>query len=192
MRIWLSDLLKIRGKDKKKKTETPDEAPIVLAGFGRVGHRIGEILSLIGKPFVALDSNALIVEKERANGYPVFYGDVRKPELLKAAGVSNARVIVVTLDDPNATEEVVSSIQKIYPEINIYARGHSLSQCRELRRLGASGAVSENVEASLELARMVLINIGVTKKKREAVLGDYRRSYHAQINNVTGLEKTKE
>ena len=178
-------------KSKAKTAETPVVAPIVLAGFGRVGHRIGEILSLVGQPFVALDSNAFIVEKERAIGHPVFYGDVRKPELLKAAGASNAQVIVVTLDDPDATEEVVSSLREIYPGINIYARGHSLSQCRELRRLGASGIVSENVEASLELARMVLKNIGVNEKKREAVLGDFRRSYHAQINDVTRLEKTK-
>ena len=178
-------LIKGQEKRKEKKAETPVEAPIVLAGFGRVGHRIGEILLLIGKPFVALDSNALIVEKERANGYPVFYGDVLKPELLKAAGASNAQVIVVTLDDPNATEEVVSSLRKIYPGINIYARGHSLSQCRELRRLGAFGVVSENIEASLELASMVLKNIGVDEKKREAVLGEFRRSYHAQIDDVS-------
>ena len=163
-----------------------------MAGFGRVGHRIGEILSIVGHPFVALDSNALVVEKERANGYyPVFYGDVRKPELLKAAGASNAQVIVVTVDDPKATEEVVSSLRKIYPGINIYARGHSLSQCRELRRLGAFGVVSENIEASLELARMVLINIGGNEKKREAVLREFRRSYHAQIDDVIRLEKTK-
>ena len=183
-------LIKTQDTRKIISTEKPVTAPIVLAGFGRIGHRIGEILSTANKPFVALDSDALIVKKERANGHPVFYGDVRNPELLKAAGASNAQIIIVTLNDSDATEQVVSSLRKTHPETNIYVRGHSLSQCRELRRLGASGAVSEHVEASLELARMVLINVGVNKKERDAILENFRRTYHAQIDDLIRSEKT--
>ena len=184
----------VKAKDKKRiiNVEKPVAAPIVLAGFGRVGCQIGEILSIAGKTFVALDSDALIVKKERSNGHPVFYGDVRKPELLEAAGAGNAQVIIVTLNDPDATEQVVLSLRKTHPGIRIYVRGHSLIQCRELRKLGASGAVSENVEASLELARMALITAGVDKKTWETLLENFRRTYHARIDNVIGLEKTKE
>jgi len=164
-------------------TEPPVEAPIVLAGFGRVGHRIGEILSLAGTPFVALDSDALTVSNERAKGHPVYYGDVRNPELLEAAGARSARIIIVTLNDADAAEQVVLSLRKTHPEVNIYVRGHSLDQCRELRRLGASGAVSENVEASLELSRMALVSVGYTKKELKAILDDFRRTYHAQIDD---------
>ena len=166
-----------------KKTEPPSEAPIVLVGFGRVGHRIGEILSLTGMSFVALDFNASIVEKERKKGHPVFYGDVRKPELLEAAGAKDAQIIIVTLNDPEATEQVVSSLSKTHPEIDVYVRGHSLIQCRKLRKMGATGAVSENIEASLELSSMVLANVGLTKTKRETIIGKFRRAYYAQIND---------
>ena len=166
-----------------KDTETPVEAPIVIAGFGRVGHRIGDILTLTGKSFVALDSNALIVSNERTKGHPVYYGDVRNPDLLEAAGARNAQIIIVTLNDPDAAEQVVSSLRKTHPETKIYVRGRSLDQCRELRRLGASGAVSVNVEASLELARMALVSVGYNKEKREAILDDFRRIYHAQIED---------
>lgn len=168
-----------------KGTELPVEAPIVIAGFGRVGHRIGEILSLAGKPFVALDSNAAVVSNERAKGHPVYYGDVRNPELLEAAGARNAEIIIVTLNDAYAAEQVVSSLRKTHPDTNIYVRGRSLEQCLELRRLGASGAVSVNVEASLELARMALISVGFNKEKRDAILNDFRRTYHAQIDGDT-------
>jgi len=185
-------LIKTQDTRKIRSTERPVVAPIVLAGFGRVGHQIGEIFSIAGKPFVALDSDALIVKKERANGHPVFYGDVRNPELLKAAGASNAQVIIVSLNDSDATDQVVSSLLKTHPETNIYVRGHSLSQCRELRRLGASGAVSEHVEASLELARMALINVGVNERERDAILGDFRRTYYTQIDDVIRSEKTKD
>lgn len=173
---------------KAKSTKKTVQAPIVIAGFGRVGHRIGEILTQAEKPFVALDFNAALVDKESAIGYPVFYGDVRKAELLKSAVAGNAKVIIVTLDDPRATEEVVETLHMNYPEISIYARGHSLSECRKLRKLGATGVVSENIEASLELAHMTLTNIGVSQKKSEAILGGFRRTYQAQINDVSSLE----
>ena len=166
-----------------KDAETPVEAPIVIAGFGRVGHRIGDILALTGKPFVALDSNASVVSIERAKGHPVYYGDVRNPDLLEAAGARHAQIIIVTLNDPDAAEQVVSSLRKVHPETKIYVRGRSLEQCRELRRMGASGAVSVNIEASLELARMALESVGYNKEKREAILDDFRQIYHAQIED---------
>lgn len=184
-------LIKDQNISHEQKSEIPLDVPIVLAGFGRVGHRIGEILSIAGKSFVALDSDALIVEKERANGHPVFYGDVCNPEILKISGASQAQIIIVTLNNPDASEQVVSSLRKIHPEINIYVRGHSLSRCRELRRQGASCVVSENVEASLELARMVLTETGVNEKKQTTILGDFRQKYHAQINDVVEFEKNK-
>ena len=162
----------------------PDDAPIVIAGFGRVGHRIGEILALADKPFVALDTDVTVVEKERKQGHPVFYGDACKPGILKAAGASDAEMIIVTLNDPDATELVVSSLRTMHPDKRIYARGHNLFQSQELRRLGASGVVSENIEASLELARMALTDIGIKKKRCEAIIDKFRESYHAQIDEL--------
>ena len=162
-------------------TETPTEVPIVLAGFGRVGHRIGDILKLIGKPFVALDCDARIVEAQRASGYPVFFGDVRKPDVLRAAGASNAQIIIVTLNDPHTTKDVLASLRQIYPEKKVYARGHSLQECRKLHRLGAAGVVSENMEASMELARMVLLQIGMESEELDRIVSEFRSNYHAQI-----------
>ncbi len=157
-------------------------APIVVAGFGRVGHRIGEILKLAETPFIALDSDAAVMERERKHGHAVFYGDVCKPEILQAAGASNAKVIIVTLNDPEATKQVVSSLRKIYPTKQIYARGHDLILSHELSKMGASGVVSENIEASIELARMAMTEMGVQTKIRETILENYRNQYHAQIN----------
>lgn len=175
-------LLNSQYSGEENNADVPVEAPIILVGFGRVGHRVGEILSLAGLPFVALDFDASVVEKERAKGHPVFYGDVRKPDLVEAAGAKNARIIIVTLNEPETTEQVLTSLRKSHPEVDIYVRGHSLVECRTLRKLGATGAVSENVEASLELANMVLIKTGFNEEKRETVIGSFRRTYHSQID----------
>jgi len=175
-------LLNSQYSGEENNADVPVEAPIILVGFGRVGHRVGEILSLAGLPFVALDFDASVVEKERAKGHPVFYGDVRKPDLVEAAGAKNARIIIVTLNERETTEQVLTSLRKSHPEVDIYVRGHSLVECRTLRKLGATGAVSENVEASLELANMVLIKTGFNEEKRETVIGSFRRTYHSQID----------
>ena len=177
-------LAKKQSEKKTEATEEPIAAPIVIAGFGRVGHRIGEILKVAGEPFVALDSDANIVELQRENGYPVFYGDVRKPEILKAAGASHANVLIITLNDQDATEQLVASLHKANPEMKIYARGRSLQDCLNLRELGATGVVSENLEASIELARTALKSSGTSKKTREAILEDFRDRYHAQLNST--------
>jgi len=176
-------ILKNKSSQSENNTETIAEASILLVGFGRVGHRVGEILSLAGMPFVALDFNASVVEKERSKGHRVFYGDARKPDLLEAAGAKNAQIIIVTLNDPEITKQVVSSLRKTHPDVDIYVRGHSMTECRKLRKVGASGAVSENVEASLELAHMALMNVGLDKTKRESIIERFRRSYYAQIDD---------
>ncbi|MDH5484466.1 MAG: cation:proton antiporter, partial [Gammaproteobacteria bacterium] len=165
----------------------PITAPIVLAGFGRVGRRIGEILTLADRHYVALDSDAALVEKERSNGFPVFYGDACNPELLKAAGANHAQLIIVTLNNPVASEQLVSTFRKSHPDTIIYARGHSLNQCRELRRLGASGAVSENIEASLELARLALTIVDGDHEKQQTILDGFRRKYYSQIDDISNL-----
>ena len=104
-----------------------------------------------------LDRDATVVEMEREKGHPVYYGDVRKPELFRSACARNAEVIIVTLDDPKATENLLVSLRELYPDTSIYVRGQNLDHCRKLRSLGATGVVSENFEASMELARKALI-----------------------------------
>lgn len=137
--------------------EEPAPSRIVVAGFGRVGRRIGEILTMAGKPYVAIDNNSSLVLRERAGGHRIFYGDVRRPEVLRSVGVADADLVIVTLDDFEATEDVVAALQQINADVTVLVRGHNAEQCRTLRKLGASLVVSENLEASLELAREAMI-----------------------------------
>jgi glutathione-regulated potassium-efflux system protein KefB len=159
-------------------------APIVLVGFGRVGHRIGQILARAGQPFVALDSDPALIARYRGRGNPVYFGDMRSPAVLNSVGAADARLIIVTLNDPDATQSLVAAIREQYPAVQIFARGHNLETCQSLSRLGAAGVVSENVEASLELSRMAMESIGVDAAKSEEVLSAFRRRYHSQIHET--------
>ena len=164
--------------------EGPSEAQVVLAGFGRVGRRIGEILQEANITFAALDCDPAVVAAERRKGQPVFYGDVCQPGILQAVGPAGPRVIIVTLNNPSSTKEVVASLRELYPGTSIFARGHDLDVCRELSRLGASGVVSENIEASVVLARMTLAKIGVDETISEEMLLEFQRKYEEQINHA--------
>ncbi len=154
---------------------------VVLAGYGRVGHRIGEIFNALNIAYVALDFDAKLVETERRKGAPLFFGDVRNPEVLKASGADNAEMIIVTLNEPETTELVVSSLKRNYPDKAIFVRGLNLTECRKLHDIGASGVVSETIEASVALARMALIKVGIQEEMRESYLNQFRETYQSQI-----------
>ena len=164
--------------------EKMPSAPIVILGFGRVGHRIGQILEFAKLPYVAVDHNPSLVAAERQRGRPVFFGDTQKAEILKRAGADETRLVIVTLDDFEATEQAVSTLQQLYPGTVILARGGDLQQCRMLRRLGVKVTVSENLSASLELARSALDLLGQESRNSEAILEQFRRQYYAQIETT--------
>jgi len=165
-------------------SEQPTPAPVVVAGFGRVGGRVGEMLQAAGISFVALDCDPSVVAVERKKGHPVFYGDVCQPGLLRTIGATGSKVIIVTLNDPLSTKKVITSLKELYPGFSIYARGHDLETCRELRRLGATGVVSENIEASVVLARMTMAKMGVEEKAAEDMLFEFQHKYQEQINDT--------
>ena len=178
---WAKSILKKDASIRRPPTEIPPVQPIVIAGFGRVGHRIGDILTLAAKPFVAIDIDPSIVNRSRANGHPVFYGDVCNTELLDSIGAGDASVVIVTVNDLKASKLIVSTLRKSNPDLSIFVRGKDSAECIDLQKQGASAAVSDNIEASIELARMGLTVLNVTEKEREKILANYAKKYYEQI-----------
>mgnify|MGYP001553124299 CR=1 FL=1 len=177
-------LAAMRARPPTANQEEPVTAPVVLAGFGRVGRRIGKVLSQAGVPYVAIDNDSSLVLEQRAKGYPVFYGDGRRPDVLRSIGIADARCVIVIIDDFEAGERIVATLREAHPHIEILARGHNATQCRRLRDLGATVAVSENLEASVELARAVLIHAGVAADEGEALLQAFRAEYYADVDEA--------
>jgi len=151
---------------------------IVILGFGKVGHLVGEIFEKRNITYVAVDYDADLVKHERDSGRKVYYGDARQPEVLKSLGVGNAPLVIVTLDDFKATGEVVSLLHLMFPGLDILARGHDMEHCKSLNAKGAWLTVSENLEASIAIARSALARIGVDDGKDDTVIDQYRKSYH--------------
>jgi len=153
-------------------------ASIVILGFGRVGRRVGEILGLRGMAYVAIDYNAGLVKRERAAGRTVFYGDARKPDVLRSLDVGESNLVIVTVDDFEASEQIVSCLHRMFPKLDILARGHDMEHCKRLQAQGAWLAVSENLEASIALALSALSQISDDDAKNDAAIDRYRKNYY--------------
>jgi len=155
-------------------------SPVILAGFGRMGRRVGTILDLMEVSYVAIDKDTSVVEREHSAGKTVNYGDATKPEVLRSAGAADARIVIVSIDDFEAAERVVSTLHTSFPDVPVFARGHSLSKCHALEALGAYYTVSETFESSTELARAALQYMQIDDQKITEVLENYRSDYYGR------------
>jgi monovalent cation:proton antiporter-2 (CPA2) family protein len=153
---------------------------VIVAGFGRVGRRLATLLDACQVSYLALDIEADRVAEGRAHGYSVFYGDATRVDVLKAAGAERARVLVSALDQAKAVERLVQIMRHHYPGTPIYARARDRRHCQQLRRAGVSTAISETLEASLQLGRAVLHANGVPDDEVRRQLRAFRREYYAQ------------
>ena len=134
---------------------------VVIIGFGRVGALVGEMLKRHDIPFVAIDDAVELVASRRDEGVDIYWGSATRRELLLACGVAQARALVVTVPNPGAAEEIVRLAHEARADMTIVARARDAGHATRLYEAGASDAIPETIEASLQLAETVLVDIGV-------------------------------
>ncbi len=138
----------------------PQEAPIVVAGFGRYGQIIARLMLAQGIDCTVLDHDAEMIEAARSFGYRVFYGDASRLDLLRTAGAASARVLVVAVDDVEQSLKIVDLAHEHFPNLQIVARARDVTHWNELRDRGVMQVEREMFESSLRSARSVLELLG--------------------------------
>jgi voltage-gated potassium channel Kch len=133
---------------------------VVIAGYGRVGQMVAAILDAEKIPYVALDFDARSVAKARRAGLPVFYGDASRLDLLRRANLDDARALVLTMNNAGDAA-LIRAARTEWPALPVLARAHDEEGAQRLLAQGATHAVPETREVSLQLAGMVLEDIGV-------------------------------
>jgi len=151
---------------------------VIIAGFGRVGRRVARILQAGRVPYLAIDTDADRVMEGRRDGFSVFYGDAGQVDVLKAAGAEQAEVLVCTLDQAVPAVRLVKILRQHLPGIAIHVRGHDRQHCDELLEAGATIAISETLEASLQIGEVALNTMGVSEKKATALIESFRKEYY--------------
>ncbi len=161
---------------------------VIIAGFGRVGELVGDMLVRHQVDFVAFDNDIKVVARERAAGRPIYYGDPTKAEFLRRCGISNAKGLVVTMSVSKAVDSIVAGARIERADLTIIARARDAAHARHLYELGVTDAVPETIEASLQLSEAVLVDIGIPMGRVIASIHEKRDEFRALLN-VSGENK---
>lgn len=154
---------------------------VVIFGYGRVGRLVAEMLSLHGRDYVAVDSDIDTVTAARAEGVPIRYGDAARPELLDRLSLESAAALVLTMDDPVQLVRLVKRVRAMCPDLTIVARARDSEHAAELYRAGATDAVPETLESSLQLSEAVLVDLGMAMGPVIASIHEKRAELRRQI-----------
>nr|WP_018062052.1 cation:proton antiporter [Caulobacter sp. UNC279MFTsu5.1] len=160
---------------------------VLVVGYGRVGRLVGDMLDRHDLPWIAIDRDPGFVQQGRRNGHQVYFGDASRVELLERCGLDYARAVVVTMDSPDAAEAVVATARGHRPDLTIVARARDARHAARLYELGATDAVPETIEASLQLSEAVLVDIGVPMGLVIASIHERRDEYRKVLNRPDAL-----
>lgn len=158
-----------------------DAPRVIIAGYGRVGQTVGALLDAHAVPYIALDSDVGQVGESREAGAPVYYGDVTQAELLRRVGLGTARAVVVTIDDRARADAVVLLARAERPDLLIVVRARDALHAAHLYGIGATDAVPETIEASLQLSEAVLVDLGVPMGPVLVSIHEKRAEFQAEI-----------
>ena len=151
------------------------QAPIIIAGFGRYGQIVGRMLAVQGLAATVLDHDADMIEAARSFGYKVFYGDATRLDLLRTAGAGTAKVLVIAVDDTEQSLAIVDLAREHFPQLELVARARDVTHWSELRDRGVTRVERELFESSLRSARTVLEVLGYAPHEARSHAMRFRR-----------------
>ena len=143
--------------------EITEDRPVIIAGIGRFGQIVNRLVQSAGFKTIVVDHDMKTIDLMRRFGFKGFFGDPTRPDMLRAAGLAQARVLVVALDDPDAATKIVKYARKERPDLHIIARARHRAHTYELFAAGANDIVRELFDSSLRAGRYVLENIGLSE-----------------------------
>jgi len=193
--LMLTPLLALVGKFAARRAEphadrTIGPAPesnaqrVIILGCGRVGRLVADMLAAHGKPYIALDSDPDLVERSKRDGYPAVFGNAARTGILEKLGVERASAVVFTMDEPILTQRTIKKLRKSYPDLPIIARARDTVHAAELYRSGATTAVPETLESSLQLSEAVLVDLGVPIGPVIATIHEERGEFRNRCVNL--------
>ena len=175
----LSRLIKDAVEDGPAPDDIDSQESIIIAGTGRFGQVVNRMLQLSGFKTVVLDADLATIQLLRRFGIHGYFGDPTRPELLHAAGLDHARVLVVAMDGKEDVLKLVRYARSKRPDIHIVARAYDRVHTYELYQAGANDIVREMFDSSLRAGRYVLENMGLSEyEAHEMEMAFYRHDRH--------------
>jgi CPA2 family monovalent cation:H+ antiporter-2 len=160
------------------------ERHAIVVGYGRVGKVVCALLGQHGIKYVAVDHDAPSVARDRRDGHAVYFGDASAPGFLESCGLREATGVVITIHAQDAIDAVVGHVRATRPDVLIVSRARDADHARHLYRIGATDAVPETIEASLQLSEAALVGLGVAAGPAIASIHEKRDEVRHALQNA--------
>ncbi len=165
---------------------------IVIAGGGRIGQHVAYILAQLKVPFVVIELGHRTIEECKQHGYPAIYGDAAQPVVLEAANLAEARQILITIPHITTTEAIVNFVHHHHPDLHIVVRSVGAEQMESLYKDGVNMVIRPELEAGLEIARQVLLNLNIPVPVIQKFTDAARQDHYQQLtDDSAGLDNIR-
>ena len=196
MGLTLTPLLARLGRSVARRVEPASELPegsadegrVIIVGAGRVGRLVADMLTVHGTAYVTIDTDVDMVASAKRKGYKAHFGDASRRDMLERLGIGEALALVLTMDEPVLAQRLVTKLRAAYPNLLIVGRARDVNHAAALYRAGATHAVPETLEASLQLSEAVLVEIGKPMGPVIASIHAKRDEFRAKIEHDGALD----
>ncbi|CAN5212003.1 cation:proton antiporter [soil metagenome] len=143
---------------------------VIIAGFGRIGHQLAQLLEAQGVAYIAIENDARRVAELHPQGVPIFFGDASRAELLLKVHAAQASAFVLTMDHPASALNATKVIHREYPDLPLFVRARDEKHAMALMKAGATVVIPETLESGLQLSASVLHTVGIDQSITASVI----------------------
>jgi CPA2 family monovalent cation:H+ antiporter-2 len=161
---------------------------IIVAGAGRVGYRIADVLRGLQLPFVMIELDHRRIDQARERGLPIIFGDAAQPVVLEAAGVGRARLLLVTTPVLGISKAVIEHARRLNPAISIVVRAESAEAMTVFHDMDVAEVVQPELEASIEMTRQALVHLRMSALDIVHLTDRLRADQYAPVSDRAGAE----
>ena len=178
----------------ESRTERPADAidekcKVIIAGHGRVGGIVNRMLRGSGFETTVIDYSASTLEMLRAYNVKVYYGDATRPDLLHAAGIEEADLMVIAIDNKEHITELTRYIVAHHPHVHVIARAVDRHHVYDLWAAGCRDIIRETFDSSLRVGRSALIAMGVSSERAQQISSEFETVDRRYMREMAGLYK---
>tara|TARA_B110000483_G_scaffold237225_1_gene311638 strand:+ start:1 stop:1137 length:1137 start_codon:yes stop_codon:yes gene_type:complete len=165
-----------------------EQAPVIIAGFGRFGNIVGRMLQSFDVPTTVLDHSASRVESIRKLGLKAYYGDASRMDLLHSAGVDKACLFIIAIDEDKKALEMTEMLKQHYPNLKLLVRASGIKMAVQLKKLGVEHIYRETLDTSLKMAEDALVASGIRAHQAHKASLNFRKHDEESLNQFLNLD----
>jgi Kef-type K+ transport system membrane component KefB len=165
--------------------------PVIIAGFGRFGQIVGRLLIANGVRVTILDHDPSHIDLLRRFGWKVFYGDAARIDLLRAAGIGHARLLIIAIDEPEKALSMIHAVQKYFPQVQILARATNRQHAYDLIRTGVQVIERETFGSSLAMGVTALQLLGMRAYKAQRAAQTFKEHDEQVLREMAFMAEDK-